>query len=148
MRNSLPEQFKRVRAELEQLQSMLTNSTPDLPPRYVTSEWIQGMLRARRRRDGIFGAGLFADPGWDMLLALFASKLSKERATITDLAKMADVPNTTALRWVGELVNAGLAERAPDPKDKRRVFIELSTCGVSAMEKFFGDPEGSRSRGT
>jgi DNA-binding MarR family transcriptional regulator len=133
----LQKQLARVKAEVDELGAVLANSDPSLPPEEVTADWIRGILRARRRREEIFGASLFSDPGWDMLLALYAVDLAKEQVSITDLSKATAVPGTTLLRWIDELEEAGLIRRIPDSRDGRRIFIYLSSRGRSAMWRFF-----------
>jgi hypothetical protein len=36
------------------------------------------------------------------------------------------VPPTTALRWIGQMTEAGLLERVEDETDRRRAFIALT----------------------
>ena len=97
---------------------------------------IRGALRARRLRDGFFGAGLFEDPAWDMLLDLFAAELEGARVSISSLCIAAAVAPTTALRWLNRLVTDGLLERRPDPQDRRRAFVVLSPRGAGAMRSY------------
>jgi len=98
---------------------------------------VKAILEARRRRDRLFEAGLFADPAWDMLLELYLAELvGKRRLSVGCLCQSAAVPATTALRWIRCLEEKGLAQRAPDPVDARRVFITLSDAGFEAMSLF------------
>ena len=104
----------------------------------VDPQAIRAALRARRLRDGFFGAGLFEDPAWDMLLDLFAAELEGGRVSVSSLCIAAAVAPTTALRWIGRLVTEGLIERRPDPRDRRRAFVALSVQGSAAMRGYFG----------
>jgi DNA-binding MarR family transcriptional regulator len=98
---------------------------------------VRAILGARRRRDRLFEAGLFADPAWDMLLELYLAELmGKRRLSVGCLCQSAAVPATTALRWIRCLEEKGLAQRAPDPVDARRIFINLSDAGFEAMSAF------------
>lgn len=76
---------------------------------------------------------LFADPAWDMLLELFALKLEQRRTSVTSLCRVSGTPATTALRWVAKLEAEKLVVRVPDPRDRRRSFVELSSQGERAM---------------
>ncbi|HEY0013725.1 MAG TPA: MarR family transcriptional regulator [Allosphingosinicella sp.] len=83
-------------------------------------------LKARRLRESLFPEGLFADPAWDMLLDLFASRLEGHKVCVSSACSAASVPQTTALRWVDRLEECGLVVRRPDPQDSRRIYVELT----------------------
>jgi hypothetical protein len=106
-----------------------------LPMRACAASLAEQFIRLRRRRDTIFGNGLFADPAWDMLLDLF---LARERGlrpvSTSSLCIAAAVPATTALRWIDILVRRGLLSRHADPKDRRRVFIRLTDMAWRKMQ--------------
>jgi DNA-binding MarR family transcriptional regulator len=53
---------------------------------------------------------------------------------VSSLCIAAETPATTALRRLADLEGAGLVERRPDPKDKRRVFIALTAEGREKLE--------------
>ena len=98
---------------------------------------IREMIRARRLRDDLFGAGLFADPAWDILLDLSAAKIEGRSVAVSSLCIAAAVPATTALRWIKQLTEAGLLRRVADPVDGRRVFIELTGAAAAGMMSYF-----------
>ena len=102
---------------------------------------VRAVIRARRHRDmhfrAAFGADLFADPAWDILLDLFASKLEKKRVAVSSLCIAAAVPPTTALRWIKTLTDHKIVLRDADPQDGRRVYIELAPKYVAVMEAYF-----------
>jgi len=99
----------------------------------VTSQQVRAILRARRLREQYFGAELFADPAWDMLLDLLAARLDQQRVAVSSLCIAAAVPATTALRWIKTLTEQGMFVRAADPQDGRRVYIELSEAAANAL---------------
>jgi hypothetical protein len=107
----------------------------DPPMRACAASLVDQFIRLRRRRDTIFGIGLFADPAWDMLLDLF---LARERGlrpiSTSSLCIAAAVPATTALRRIDILVRQGLLSRHADPKDGRRVFIRLTDMAWHKMQ--------------
>ena len=100
----------------------------------ITVPLVRAIIRARRTRDEFFVPGLFADPAWDMLLDLFAARLQGEPVSVSSLCIAAAVPQTTALRWIKVLTDHGLATRADDPQDGRRVFIQLTDAAAEAVE--------------
>jgi DNA-binding transcriptional ArsR family regulator len=86
----------------------------------------EALLTARRARTEALGPGLFADPAWDMLLALFAAAERGGSLPVTRLCAAAGVPQTTALRWLEQLEAARLIARAADSADARRTLVSLA----------------------
>lgn len=108
---------------------------PGLPdPRMVRK-----LIRRRQQRARHFDAGLFADPAWDMLLDLTAARMEQKRVSVSSLCIASGVPPTTALRWIGQMVEAGLFVRVCDDSDRRRAFIELTDKSVAGMARYFAE---------
>ncbi|HTM96170.1 MAG TPA: winged helix DNA-binding protein [Croceibacterium sp.] len=108
---------------------------PALPdPRLVRKIIRQRQLRAR-----FFDGDLFADPAWDMLLDLTAARVEHTRVSVTSLCIASGVPPTTALRWIGQMTDAGLLQRVEDETDRRRAFITLTEKAVDAMARYFAE---------
>jgi hypothetical protein len=97
---------------------------------------IRSMIRARRLRDQYFSGELFADPAWDMLLDLLLARLERRTVAVSSLCIAAAVPPTTALRWIKRLTEEGIFVRTADPRDGRRVFIDLSDEAADAMAAY------------
>jgi DNA-binding MarR family transcriptional regulator len=97
---------------------------------------IRAMIRARRLRDQYFSGELFADPAWDMLLDLLLARLEQRTVAVSSLCIAAAVPPTTALRWIKRLTDEGIFVRTADPRDGRRVFIDLSDQAADAMANY------------
>ncbi len=102
----------------------------------ATASEIRRAIRARRMRDQFFGGGYFEDPGWDMLLDLYAAELEGTQVSVSSLCIAAAVAPTTALRWIGRMSDAGLFERRPDPLDRRRAYMALSTRASEGMQGY------------
>lgn len=98
---------------------------------------IRTMIKLRRMRDRFFDPALFADPGWDILLDLYAAQDEGKAVSVSSLCIAAAVPPTTALRWITNMTEAGLLIRVQDPGDARRVFIELSSDTRRQLEAYF-----------
>lgn len=98
---------------------------------------VRRMIALRRLREDVFPAGLFADPAWDMLLDLYGAHIAQHRVPVSSLCVAAEVPATTALRWIGKLERKGLIRRERDPHDARRVFISLQPDAVDLMRDYF-----------
>lgn len=98
---------------------------------------VRAVLRQRKRRSNFFAAKLFSDPAWDMLLTLYAAHLGQTRLSIGSLCRTGGVAGTTGLRWIALFEKEGLAARRNDPLDGRRVYIEITTKGLAAMNGCF-----------
>ena len=101
---------------------------------------VRQIIANRQRRARFFDAHLFADPAWDMLLDLTAAHGEGQKVSVTSLCIAANVPATTALRWLTQMVETGVFRRVADPVDKRRVFIELGDEAKAGMAGFMGWP--------
>ncbi|WP_374409253.1 winged helix DNA-binding protein [Pelagerythrobacter sp.] len=114
---------------------LLRQPRPPLPdPRLV-----RRIIRQRRLRDRFFESALFADPAWDILLDLTAARAEHARVSVTSLCIASGVPPTTALRWIAQMVEAGLLVRVEDEADRRRAFIALSDRTADAMAHYFAE---------
>jgi hypothetical protein len=108
---------------------------PPLPdPRLV-----RRIIRQRQLRARFFDGELFADPAWDMLLDLTAARVEHTRVSVTSLCIASGVPPTTALRWIGQMTEAGLLQRVEDETDRRRAFIALTDKAADAMARYFAE---------
>ena len=99
----------------------------------VTADIIRAILRARRARYDFLENGLLGEPAWDMLLDLLAARLEARSVSVSSLCTAAAVPATTALRCITTLTEMGYIVRRPDPKDRRRVLLELSDEAASRV---------------
>lgn len=110
-------------------------SRPPLPdPRLV-----RRIIRQRQLRARFFDGDLFGDPAWDMLLDLTAARAEHTRVSVTSLCIASGVPPTTALRWIGQMTDAGLLERVEDETDRRRAFIALTEKAADGMARYFAE---------
>lgn len=91
-------------------------------------------LRSRDERDRVFGADLFFDPAWNMLLDLYVNERRGAVVSVSSLCIAARVPSTTALRWLTLLERRGLIGRRPDDYDRRRSFLFLTGDGRAKIE--------------
>ncbi|NKJ43856.1 MULTISPECIES: MarR family transcriptional regulator [unclassified Novosphingobium] len=87
----------------------------------------------RRRRERFLAADLFGEPTWDILLDLYIAAGEGRRVPTTSACIGANVPPTTALRWLRILEARALVEREDDGRDGRRTFVCLTARGMAAM---------------
>jgi hypothetical protein len=121
---------------------LVRTTRPPLPdPRLVRK-----IIRQRQFRARFFDGDLFADPAWDMLLDLTAARAEHARVSVTSLCIASGVPPTTALRWIGQMTEAGLFERVEDEADRRRAFIALTDKAADGMARYFAELGTSAAR--
>ena len=108
-------------------------------PRLPDAAVIRRLIKARQLRARYFDADQFADPAWDILLDLAAARAERQQVSVTSLCIAAGVPATTALRWIGQMVDADLLVRVSDPHDRRRAYIALADNTADAMARYFAE---------
>ena len=91
------------------------------------------MYALRRCRDASFGAGLFSEPAWDILLHLFIAGAEGRRESVSSACDGAGAPATTALRKLKQLEEGRWVVREVDPADARRSYVRLSSRATRKM---------------
>ncbi|WP_152414602.1 hypothetical protein [Blastomonas sp. AAP53] len=126
--DTLAEQTLAYRAEAA------LDRTPATPP---DPQRIRHLISMRRLRDRFFNADLFADPAWDILLDLSASRLEGRSVSVSSLCIAASVPPTTALRWIRMMTDQNLLVRRADAADARRMFVDISDAAFDQVAGWF-----------
>lgn len=103
---------------------------------HPTSDQLRRLLTARHARADFFGAHLFADPAWDILLLAYIAGLDQERLMVSTLCRESVVPATTTLRWIKALEQEGLLTSRSVPLNEPECAIELSGAGKRGMESY------------
>lgn len=111
------------------------DAVPDDPRATVRRAAVQ-ILTRRRLRQEHFGDDMYGEPAFDLLLDLFIQEIDGQNAYTTSLAVASGAPLTTALRQIAMLVDRGYVQRAPDPVDRRRVMVQLTQKGSTAMWRY------------
>jgi len=99
----------------------------------------QEVYRDRRRRARHLSARLFGEPAWDLLLDLYAAAARGLPVSVSNACLAADVPASTALRWLHHLADEGLVERLADESDARRHYVRLTEAGYARMSAYFAE---------
>jgi len=76
-----------------------------------------------------------------MIIDLAIAKARFARVSVTSLCIASGVPSTTALRWIGLLIDRGFFQREDDATDKRRTFISLTDVGMRKVATYFSEAE-------
>ncbi len=98
--------------------------------------FVRSIVKTRQSRSDFLDSALFADPAWEILLDLTSAGLKGRPVPPSSVCAAAQVPFTTALRYVRQLVAAGLVRRWQDPLDKRRTLLQLEDETLEAMRGY------------
>lgn len=99
----------------------------------------------RKRRNAYIDGDLLGEPVWDMLLDLFVCYALDRKVAVSSVSYAADIPSTTALRYIAIMEERGLIVRKPDKKDKRRSWIELTPSAFRSISGYLAE-RGKRRR--
>jgi len=91
---------------------------------------------ARRQRASFLPSEILGEPGYDMLLDLYISRMTHKRVSVSSLCIASGVPSTTALRWISILTGKGYFARESDPSDGRRYHVTLTDLGFDATDAY------------
>lgn len=127
--------------ELSMLVARLRTTAGQAVGRPPSANVVYETLRARQRRDAIFGDPLFGEPAWDLLLQLYAAEREGRRLLVSTACEVSGVPLTTGLRWIEKLEKSGWLRRVPDRDRGRRVFAVLTRRASEAMQSYFSATE-------
>ena len=101
-----------------------------------TCEQLRQLMQARNARASFFGAHLFADTAWDILLLAYVAFLEQEKLLVSAVCRTSAVPATTTLRWIKALEQDGWLVQHNETPDHSRSCLELSTAGKLGMERY------------
>jgi DNA-binding transcriptional ArsR family regulator len=93
--------------------------------------------QVRMKRNTVIGAPIFRDPGFDMLLELFAADQRGQQISVTSICYASGVPMTTAYRHLDLLEKHGLVVREGDRRDHRRCYIRPTPKAIGSLEILF-----------
>ena len=105
----------------------------------------RGIYRDRRARETFFDKQrIFGEPAWDVLLDLYIASFHNTNVTVTSACAAANVPVTTALRWLSLLEADGLVVRSRDAR--LRMFVSLTPKATELMNDCLEQIAGNRQR--
>jgi len=109
---------------------------PPAPGTMTKLELAQAIVMARRQRASFLPSEILGEPGYDMLLDLYISRMTHKRVSVSSLCIASGVPSTTALRWISILTGKGYFARESDPSDGRRYHVTLTDLGFDATDAY------------
>jgi hypothetical protein len=80
----------------------------------------------RRRRDDYFPRGLFGEPAWDLILALFIAREEGRRLSIAEAYEAAAVKPAAGRRLLTRLEGTGMLARSSGQEDRRKRYVQLT----------------------
>ncbi len=74
-----------------------------------------------------------------MLLDLFIQQCEGKLLPMSSLCLSANIPNSSAMKLIQRLCDAGLLERLPDHRDGRRSLIRISPDTEHRLRAYFAE---------
>jgi len=99
---------------------------------------IREQIALRSHRAHHFDPALFGEPAWALLLDLALARIEGRQTSVTSACIASAAPATTALRYIGGMVDAGLLVRMPHPDDRRSVLVCISDDAFARIAAAFG----------
>ena len=94
--------------------------------RNMARAWAERLYAERRRRDDLFPDGLFGEPAWDLLLAMFSARERGQAMILCRAYKAAGVSDTTGRRLLDRMEEEGLITRRRAPRSRKMRVVELT----------------------
>jgi hypothetical protein len=98
--------------------------------------WADRLLAERRRRDALFPNGLFGEPAWDLLLAMFLARDKGKPMILCKAYRAAGVSDTTGRRLLDRMEAEGLITRHRAPRSRKMRIVELTDLAVERMTDY------------
>jgi hypothetical protein len=95
--------------------------------------WADRLYDERRRRDALFPDGLFGEPAWDLLLAMFLAREKGQAMILCKAYKAAGVSDTTGRRLLDRMEAEGLITRRRAPRSRKMRIVELTDMAAERL---------------
>lgn len=97
------------------------------------------LLQDRQRRGEHFDLALFGEPGWDILLFLYASHRQLQSVSVSEINWVCRSDRMGGRRWIRVLEQEGLVEVDWNENDDPRSQVALSEGGQLAMTNYLAN---------
>ena len=98
--------------------------------------WAERLYAERRRRDGLFPDGLFGEPAWDLLLAMYLARDKGQAMILCKAYKAAGVSDTTGRRLLDRMEEDGLITRRRAPRSRKMRIVELTDLAITRLTDY------------
>jgi len=102
----------------------------------LTARFVRTLIAARRLRSERLGPALAPEPGWSLLLALYAARLEGRQLTLAALTEAAGAPGSTIVGRIAALEAQGLLARIPDPARGRGTIVRLTDEAAARIHDY------------
>jgi len=100
--------------------------------------WAERLYAERRRRDALFPDGLFGEPAWDLLLALYLAHDKGKAMILCRAYQAAGASDTTGRRLLDRMEEEGLITRRRAPRSRKMRIVELTDLAVARLTEYLG----------
>ena len=104
--------------------------------RATARAWAERFYTERRRRDALFPDGLFGEPAWDLLLAMFVAREKNQAMILCKAYRAAGVTDTTGRRLLDRMEADGLITRRRAPRSRKMRIVELTELAVERLTDY------------
>ena len=116
--DSVQHALGRIAALASILPSALTGTT--------LAAMAERLYQERRRREEYFPHGLFGEPAWDLILALFVALEDGRSLSIAEAYDAAAVKPAAGRRLIARLERSGMVTRTFGQEDRRKRYVQLT----------------------
>jgi DNA-binding MarR family transcriptional regulator len=102
----------------------------------VSARHVRALIAARRLREERLGPLFAPEPGWSVLLALYAARLEGWTLTQAQLTQAAAAPGATVHGRILALEAQGLVQRRPDPTRRRGTIVVLTDEAAARVHDY------------
>jgi DNA-binding MarR family transcriptional regulator len=102
----------------------------------LTARFVRTLIAARRLRAERLGPALAPEPGWTILLNLYAARLDGAELSLAALTRAAAAPGATVYGRIRALEALGLAARRPDPERGRGTLVTLTDEAAARIHDY------------
>jgi DNA-binding MarR family transcriptional regulator len=106
---------------------------PELSEQEVALTNANLLIAMRKLRERAFGADLFSDPAWSILIELYVALSEDTPMSVGNACIASALPLTSALRLCQQLQERKIVIRERDSDDRRRVLLRLSDTAYQAL---------------
>lgn len=99
-------------------------------------EMVRRLYEERRERDRCFPPGLFGEPAWDLILALFVARHEGRSMSVRSACEAAGAPKTTGRRLLARLEESGLIAVRRANGARKGLRVELTEEGCDRLADY------------